>query len=57
MYIYTNPNPNNTLVGDCTVRAIALLLDRLEQMVDEAKTDYERQVIETWIDRLSSEQY
>lgn len=28
MYIYTNPNPNNTLVGDCTVRAIALLLDQ-----------------------------
>lgn len=28
MYIYTNPNPNNILVGDCTVRAIALLLDK-----------------------------
>lgn len=33
------------------------MIDRLEQMVDEAKTDHERQVIETWIDRLSSEQY
>lgn len=27
-YIYTNPNPKNKEVGDCTVRAIALALDQ-----------------------------
>ena len=28
MFINTNPNPEHKLVGDCVVRAIAILLDK-----------------------------
>lgn len=27
MYIYTNPNPQNALVGDCVVRALSIALN------------------------------
>lgn len=28
MFIQTNPNPNNNLVGDCVIRAISILMDK-----------------------------
>ena len=28
MFIKTNPNPANNLVGDCVIRAIAILMDK-----------------------------
>lgn len=31
------------------------MIDRLEQMYDEAKTDHERQIVDEWINRLTSE--
>ena len=27
-FVYTNPNPKNKEIGDCTVRAISLALDQ-----------------------------
>lgn len=31
------------------------MIDKLEQMYDEAKTDHERQIVDEWINRLTSE--
>lgn len=28
MFVYTNPNPANSLVGDCVIRAISIALDQ-----------------------------
>ena len=28
MFVYANPNPNNSLVGDCVIRAISIALDQ-----------------------------
>ena len=28
MFVYTNPNPNKKLVGDCVIRAVSIVLDQ-----------------------------
>lgn len=28
MFVYANPNPNNSLVGDCVIRAISIAIDQ-----------------------------
>ena len=40
MYIFTNPNPYKTLIGDCAVRAIAVALNMSWDEAYQALTEY-----------------
>lgn len=63
MFINTNPNPEHKLVGDCVVRAIAILLDKTWEEVYEDICVLGRQMYdmpssnEVWSEYLYSKGY
>lgn len=43
-FIYTNPNPKGRIVGDCTVRALAVALDKSWDKIYDLQYEYGKQI-------------